>query len=103
MTDINLLYEIDTVIHRKFMKGIAIESKILHLPEVYWDIKKHAGKKTLIDYDALTETGDIKDYLLRHGLIDKDYKYEDDDIKRIYNIHLENLKKDARMSIGTTY
>lgn len=38
-----------------------------------------------------------------HGLIDKEYKYEDDDIKRIYNTHLENLKKDARMSIGTTY
>ena len=103
MTDINLLYEIDTVIHRKFMKDIAIESYIRHLPKVYWDIKKHAGKNTLIDYDALTETGDIRNYLLMHGLIDKEYKYEDDDIKRIYNTHLENLKKDARMSIGTTY
>ena len=103
MTDINQLYEIDSVIHHKFMKGVAIESHIRHLPEVYWDIKKHAGKKTLIDYDALTETGDIRDYLLMHGLIDKEYKYEDYDIKRIYNVHLENLKKDAKISIGTTY
>ena len=103
MTDINLLYEIDAVIHRKFMKGIAIESGVRHLPKVYWDIKKHAGKNTLMDYDVLTEICDIRDYLLKHGLIDKEHKYEDDDIKRIYFNHLEYLKKDAKMSIGTTY
>ncbi len=103
MTDINLLYEIDAVIHRKFMKGVAIESSICHLPEVYWDIKKHAGKNKLMDYDVLTNISDIRDYLLKQGLIDKDHTYEDDEIKRIYFVHLDNLKKDARMSIGTTY
>lgn len=103
MTDINLLYEIDAVIHRKFMKGVAIESSICHLPEVYWDIKKHAGKNKLMDYDVLTNISDIRDYLLKQGLIDKDHTYEDDEIKRIYYVHLDYLKKDARMSIGTTY
>lgn len=103
MTDIDLLYEIDAVIHRKFMKGVAIESSICHLPEVYWDIKKHAGKNKLMDYDVLTNISDIRDYLLKQGLIDKDHTYEDDEIKRIYYVHLDYLKKDARMSIGTTY
>lgn len=103
MTDINLLYEIDAVIHRKFMKGVAIESRICHLPEIYWDIKKHAGKNKLMDYDVLTENPDIRDYLLKQGLIDKEHKYEDDEINRIYLVHLDNLKKDAKISIGTTY
>lgn len=103
MTDINLLYEIDTVIHRKLMKGCAIEPRIFHLPEVYWDIKKHAGKNTLKDYDALIDGGDIKKNLLDQGLIDMDHTYEYEDIKRIYLNHLDNLKRDAKISIGTTY
>ena len=103
MTDISLLYEIDSVIHCKFMKGLDIESEIYHLPNVYWDIKKHAGKHTLMDYDALVEVGEIKDYLLKQGLIDENYRYEDDELKKRYYAHLEYLKKDARISIGTTY
>ena len=73
------------------------------MPEVYWDIKKHAGKNKLMDYDVLTNISDIRDYLLKQGLIDKEHTYEDDEINRIYFVHLDNLKKDARMSIGTTY
>lgn len=56
-----------------------------------------------MDYDVLTENPDIRDYLLKQGLIDKEHKYEDDEINRIYLVHLDNLKKDAKISIGTTY
>ena len=73
------------------------------MPNVYCDIKKHAGKHTLMDYDALVEVGEIKDYLLKQGLIDENYRYEDDELKKRYYAHLEYLKKDARISIGTTY
>lgn len=58
MTDIQLLYQLDTVVHKKFLKGLEIENKIKHLPKVYWDIKKHAGKNMLKDFDALKEIGD---------------------------------------------
>lgn len=102
MTDIHQLYEIDTVVHRKFMKGLDIASRIKSLPKVYWDIKKNAGKHTLMDYDALTDIADIQNYLLSKGLIDEDVKYDDEDIMIKYMVHLDRLKKDAMISIGTT-
>ena len=103
MTDVGLLYKVDVVIHRKFLKGLPIEANILHLPAVYWDIKKHAGKNKLTDYDALKDIGQIRDYLLRQGLIAENYQYEDDDVQNIYARHLEYIMKDAKKSIGTTY
>ena len=102
MTDIQLLYQLDTVVHKKFLKGLEIENKIKHLPKVYWDIKKHAGKNMLKDFDALKEIGDMKAYLISRGLIDSDIEYSDDEIQTRYWIHLEHLKKDAHMTIGTT-
>lgn len=102
MTDIRQLYEIDTVVHRKFMKGLDIASQIKSLPKVYWDIKKNAGKHTLMDYDALTDIADIRNYLLSKGLIDEDVKYDDEDIMIKYMVHLDRLRKDAMISIGTT-
>ena len=102
MTDIRLLYELDTVVHKKFLKGLEIEKKIKHLPKVYWDIKKHAGKNMLTDFDALTETGDIKAYLISKGLIDSTFDYSEDEIRTRYFVHLERLKKDAHMTVGTT-
>ena len=103
MTDVQLLYGLDTVIHKKFMKGLKIESQIVHLHEVYWDIKKHAGKNKLMDFDALKDVGDMRSYLLKQGLIDEDVKYNDDEIETKYYVHLERLKKDARMTVGMTY
>lgn len=103
MTDVRLLYGLDAVVHKKFLKGLSIESKIVHLHEVYWDIKKHAGKNKLMDFDALKEVGDMRTYLLKQGLIDKDVKYDEEEIKTKYYVHLEHLKKDARMTVGTTY
>lgn len=102
MTDIQLLYQLDTVVHKKFLKGLKIENKIKHLPKVYWDIKKHAGKNMLKDFDALKEVSDMKTYLISKGLIDSDYNYSEDEIQTRYWIHLEHLKKDAHMTIGTT-
>lgn len=102
MTDIQLLYELDTVVHKKFLKGLEIERKIKHLPKVYWDIKKHAGKNMLTDFDTLTEIGDIKAYLISNGLIDSTFDYSEDEIKTRYFVHLEHLKKDALMTVGTT-
>ena len=102
MTDIQLLYQLDTVVHKKFLKGLEIENKIKHLPKVYWDIKKHAGKNMLKDFDALKEIGDIKAYLILKGLINSDFDYSDDEIQTRYWIHLEHLKKDAHMTVGTT-
>lgn len=102
MTDIHLLYELDAVVHKKFLKGLEIEKKIKHLPKVYWDIKKHAGKNLLTDFDVLTETGDIKAYLISKGLIDSTFDYSEDEIRTRYFVHLEHLKKDAHMTIGTT-
>lgn len=103
MTDVHLLYELDTVIHKKLLKGLAIEPSIVHLNDVYWDIKKHAGKNRLMDFDALKDVADMRTYLLKQGLIDKEVKYEDDEIKTKYYVYLEHLKKDARMTVGTTY
>ena len=103
MTDVRLLYELDAVVHKKFLKGMSIESKIVHLYEVYWDIKKHAGKNKLMDFDALKNVGDMRSYLLKQGLIDQDVKYDDEEIKTKYYTHLERLKKDARMTVGMTY
>lgn len=103
MTDIHQLYELDTVIHKKFLSGCEIEPKICHLQDVYWDIKKHAGKHKLLDLDAIKNIGDMKAFLLSRGLIDKDFKYDDDEIQKRYYIHLEHLKKDAWKSIGITY
>ena len=103
MTDLHLLYEMDFVLHKKFLKDLEIEKYIKYLPEVYWDIKKHAGKNTLVNFDAITEVGDMRIYLLKNGLIDEDKQYSDDYIKKRYYIHLEHLKKDVRMSVGTTY
>lgn len=103
MTDVGLLYKVDAVIHRKFLKGLPIEANILHLPAVYWDIKKHAGKNKLTDYDASKDIGQISDYLLRQGLIAENYQYGDDDVRNIYARHLEYIMKDAKKSIGTTY
>lgn len=102
MTDIQLLYQLDTVVHKKFLKGLEIENKIKHLPKVYWDIKKHAGKNMLKDFDALKEIGDMKAYLISKGLINSDFDYSDDEIQTHYWIHLEHLKKDAHMTVGTT-
>lgn len=102
MTDIQLLYQLDTVVHKKFLKGLKIENKIKHLPKVYWDIKKHAGKNMLKDFDALKEVSDMKTYLITKGLIDSDYNYSEDEIQTRYWIHIEHLKKDAQMTIGTT-
>lgn len=102
MTDIRLLYELDTVVHKKFLRGLEIEKKIKHLPKVYWDIKKHAGKNMLTDFDALTETGDIKAYLISKGLIDSTFDYSEDEIRTRYFVHLEHLKKDAHVTVGTT-
>ena len=102
MTDIQLLYQLDTVVHKKFLKGLKIENEIKHLPKVYWDIKKHAGKNMLKDFDALKEVSDMKTYLISKGLIDSDYNYSEDEIQTRYWIHLEHLKKDAHMTIGTT-
>lgn len=103
MTDIHQLYELDTVIHKKFLRGCEIEPKICHLQDVYWDIKKHAGKNKLLDLDAIKNIGVMKAFLLSRGLIDKDFKYDDDEIQKRYYIHLEHLKKDAWKSIGITY
>lgn len=102
-TDMHLLYELDSIIHKKFLKGCSIEAKILHLPIVYWDIKKHAGKHTLTDFDEISEPTQMRTYLAKVGMIDTDLVYTDDDIQNIFLAHLEHLKKDARMSIGTTY
>ena len=53
-------------------------------------------------YDALTDIADIRNYLLSKGLIDEDVKYDDKDIMIKYMVHLDRLKKDAMISIGTT-
>ena len=90
------------MVHKKFLKGLDIENKIKHLPKVYWDIKKHAGKNMLKDFDALKEVGDMKAYLISKGLINSDFDYTDDEIQTRYWIHLEHLKKDAHMTVGTT-
>jgi len=44
----------------------------------------------------------MKAYLISKGLIDSDIEYSDDEIQTRYWIHLEHLKKDAHMTIGTT-
>ena len=103
-TDMHLLYELDAIIHKKFLRGCDIEAKILHLPVVYWDIKKHAGKNTLTDFDKISDDPtQMRTYLLKVGMINKDIAYTDDEIKNIFSAHLEHLKKDAHMSVGTTY
>lgn len=103
-TDMHLLYELDSIIHKKFLKGCDIEPKIMHLPAVYWDIKKNAGKHTLADFDKIIKDPTLlRDYLMKVGMIDKDIVYTDEEIKNIFSAHLERLKKDAHMSVGTTY
>lgn len=56
----------------------------------------------MTDFDVLTETGDIKAYLISKGLIDSTFDYSEDEIRTRYFVHLEHLKKDAHMTIGTT-
>lgn len=103
-TDMHLLYELDAIIHNKFLRGCDIEAKVLHLPVVYWDIKKHAGKHTLTDFDKISDDPtQMRTYLLKVGMINKDIAYTDDEIQNIFSTHLEHLKKDAHMSVGTTY
>lgn len=102
-TDLHLLYKLDAIIHKKFLRGCGIEAKILHLPVVYWDIKKHAGNHTLTDFDEISDPTQMRAYLAKVGMINKDIDYTDDEIKNIFFAHLEHLKKDAHMSVGTTY
>lgn len=102
-TDMHLLYELDSIIHKKFLKGCDIEPNIVHLPIVYWDIKKHAGKHTLTDFDKIKDPTEMRTYLLKFGIINNGIAYSDDEIKNIFFAHLEHMKKDAHISIGTTY
>ena len=44
----------------------------------------------------------VADFRLSKGLIDEDVKYDDKDIMIKYMVHLDRLKKDAMISIGTT-
>lgn len=102
-TDLRMLYEMDSTIHKKFLKGCCIESKILHLPKVYWDIKKYAGKHTLVDFDTIKDNSQKRAFLADVGIIDKDMEYSDEEINNIYSSHIESSKKDALLNIGSTY
>ena len=103
MTDLHTLYVMDHVVHNKFLDKLSIETKILHFPNVYWDIKKHAGNNTLFDYDNIDTTTEMRRYLLRQGLIRKGVDFSDEEISQIYNNHKERQKRDSQKSIGTTY
>ena len=107
LTDIALLYTLDSVIHRKFLNDDRISDEfrkeIFHVPDVYWDLKHHSGSSYLEDYDNITSVDSMCRLLVKWGRINENLHYQDDDIRRMYYIYLETKKKFAQRTIGQTY
>lgn len=107
LTDIALLYTLDSVIHRKFLKDDRISDEfrkeIFHVPDVYWDLKHHSGSSYLEDYDNITSVDSMRRLLVKWGRINENLHYQDDDIRTMYYIYLETKKKFAQRTVGQTY
>lgn len=107
LTDMTLLYALDNVIHRKFLRDERIaddfRSKIHHVAQVYWDLKKHSGSTYLEDYDNIQSVDAMQRMLVKRGRINENYQYSDDDIRTRYFIYLDTKKKFAQRTIGQTY
>ena len=107
LTDIALLYTLDSVIHRKFLNDDRISDEfrkeIFHVPDVYWDLKHHSGSSYLEDYDNITSVDSMRRLLVKWGRINENLHYQDDDIRTMYYIYLETKKKFAQRTVGQTY
>lgn len=106
MNDMQLLYSLDNVIHKKLLAHSDIPKEvsrnILHLPVVYWNIKKKSGS-LLMNFDQLDTDSAKRSFLLRRGKIDAKLYYSESDINRIFNAYKETIKKSTLASIGVNY
>lgn len=106
LTDISLLYTLDSVIQRKFLNDDRISDdfrkKIYRVPNVYWDIKHHSGSTYLEDYDNIKSIDGMQRLLVKRGRISESHHYQDDDIRTMYFIYLETKKKFAQCTVGQT-
>lgn len=106
MTDIQLLYSLDYIIHKKFLgkKDIPQEmnEKVYFLHTVYWDVKKNGGKHYFLDFDSILDVAKMKVILKKRGRIDSEYVYSDEQIKNIFEKYKSYRKKSAMLSIGRT-
>lgn len=106
MTDIQLLYSLDSVIHRKFLvdKDIpyGVEKRVYFLHNVYWDVKKTSGKRYFFDFDSIVDATKMKVILEKRGLVDSGYTYSDEQIRHTFEEYKQYRKKAAMLSIGRT-
>lgn len=106
MTDIQLLYSLDYIIHKKFLgkKDMPQEmnEKVYFLHTVYWDVKKNGGKHYFLDFDSILDVAKMKVILKKRGRIDSEYVYSDEQIRNIFEKYKSYRKKSAMLSIGRT-
>ncbi len=106
MNDMQLLYSLDYIIHKKLLCHEDIpksfENGILHLPMVYWNIKKKSGS-VLTNFDDIKTDSARRVFLKKRGWIDRKDIYSEDKILYMFNAYKEYLKKIALSSIGSKY
>ena len=102
ITDLSLLYRIDKIIKKKYLKpfGADVTDKVNSIVTSYYSIIQHNGKHLTFDYDAIKSPTQMQFYLTRRGLLQPERKYTIRQIESMFVAHKEKVKRKTQKNIG---
>ena len=102
ITDLSLLYRIDKIIKKKYLKpfGADVTDKVNSIVTSYYSIIQHNGKHMTFDYDAIESPTQKQFYLTRRGLLQSERKYTISQIETMFDAHKEKVKRKTQKNIG---
>ena len=104
INDLTLLHQIDKLVKKCIQKELGEKITINSIVDTYFDLMENGGENLITDLDKIIDRGRRIAYLRTLGYIKKsdDKDISNEEVDRLFNRMISNLKKHSELDISVT-
>lgn len=102
MDDMSILFLLDNKLRNNFLDFVKKEFKtgLKSFVRCYYDIMSGRAGEVAFDFDRITDIKSIKAFMTKKGWLDKESRYDDNEIERLFFEIKKRLQKRMEIHIG---